>query len=107
MPFLFLPVWGFQDSSLTLVLPYMTAEFRDNEESFLAYYDEVEVSAAADGVHFKSAMQTRNREMVDRSDMVVFCVDHTSGGAYQTLKYVKKHQKPYINISAKGTALGL
>ena len=98
---------GFLNSSLTLVLPYMTAEFRDNEESFLAYYDEVEVSAAADGVHFKSAMQTRNREMVDRSDMVVFCVDHPSGGAYQTLKYVKKHQKPYINISEKGTGLGL
>lgn len=98
---------GFRNSSLTLVLPYMTAEFRDNEESFLAYYDEVEVSAAAGGVHFKSAMQTRNREMVDRSDMVVFCVDHPSGGAYQTLKYAKKHQKPYINISSKGTALGL
>ena len=98
---------GFRNSSLTLVLPYMTAEFRDNEESFLAYYDEVEVSAAAGGVHFKSAMQTRNREMVDRADLVIFCVDYPSGGAYQTLKYAKKNQKPYINISEKGTALGL
>lgn len=97
----------YRNCSLVLVLPYMTAEFRDNEASFLEYYDEVEVSAAAEGTHFKSAMQTRNREMVDRSDMVVFCVDHPSGGAYQTLKYAKKHQKPYINISAKGTALGL
>ncbi|MBQ5389332.1 MAG: hypothetical protein IIU58_00325 [Clostridia bacterium] len=93
--------------SLVLVLPYMTAEFRDNEASFLEYYDEVEVSTVADGVHFKSAMQTRNREMVDRADLVVFCVDHASGGAYQTLKYAKKNQKPYINISEKGTALGL
>ena len=98
---------GCKNCSLVLVLPYMTAEFRDNEASFLEYYGEVEVSAAAEGTHFKSAMQTRNREMVDRSDMVVFCVDHPSGGAYQTLKYAKKHQKPYINISAKGTALGL
>lgn len=98
---------GFRNISLTLVLPYMTAEFRDNEESFLAYYDEVEVSAAADGVHFKSAMQTRNREMADRADLVVFCVDHASGGAYQTLRYVKKTQKRYINISEKGAALGL
>ena len=93
--------------SLVLVLLYMTAEFRDNEASFLEYYEEVEVSAVADGVHFKSAMQPRNREMVDRADLVVFCVDHPSGGAYQTMKCAKKHQKPYINISAKGTALGL
>ena len=98
---------GCKNCSLVLVLPYMTAEFRDNEASFLEYYDEVEVSSATEGVHFKSAMQTRNRELVDRADLVVFCVDHASGGAYQTMKYEKKHQKPYINISEKGTALGL
>ena len=97
----------YRNCSLVLVLPYMTAEFRDNEASFLEYYDEVEVSSAAEGVHFKSAMQTRNREMVDRADMVVFCVDHVSGGAYQTLRYTKKNQKLYNNISEKGTALGI
>ena len=61
-----------RNCSLVLVLPYMTAEFRDNEASFLEYYDEVEVSAAAEGTHYKSFMQTRNREMVDRADLVVF-----------------------------------
>ena len=98
---------GCKNCLLVLVLPYMTAEFRDNEASFLEYYDEVEVSSAAEGVHFKSAMQTRNREMVDRANLVIFCVDHASGGAYQTLRYTKKNQKPYINTSEKGTALGL
>lgn len=98
---------GCKNCSLVLVLPYMTAEFRDNEASFLEYYDEVEVSSTAEGVHFKTAIQTRNRELVNRTDLVVFCVDHTSGGAYQTLKYAKKIHKPYINISEKGTALGL
>jgi len=98
---------GCRNCSLTLVLPYMTAEFRDNEESFLVYYDEVEICQASVGIHFKAAMQTRNREMVDRADLVVFCDAHASGGAYQTLKYAKKNQKPYINISEKGDALGL
>ena len=98
---------GCRNCSLTLVLPYMTAEFRDNEESFLAYYDEVEICQASAGIHFKAAMQTRNREMVDRADLVVFCVDHASGGAYQTLKHVKTNLIPYINISEKGTGLGL
>lgn len=95
------------NSSLVLVLPYMTAEFRDNEDSFYDYYDEVEVCQSASGGHFKAAMQTRNKEMVDRSQLVVFNVDHASGGAYQTLKYAKKNEVPYINISEKGAELGL
>ena len=98
---------GCRNCSLTLGLPYMTAEFRDNEESFLSYYDEVEICQAASNAHFKAAMQTRNREMVDRADLVVFCVDHASGGAYQTLEYAKASQIPYINISEKGIGLGL
>lgn len=31
------------NSSLVLVLPYMTAEYRNNEESFHEYYDEIEI----------------------------------------------------------------
>ena len=80
------------------VLPYVTAEFRDNEESFRDYYDEIEVCEAATRCHYKNAHQTRNRAMVDRSDLVVFCIQHTSGGAWQTMKYAKKQGKPYINL---------
>jgi hypothetical protein len=36
--------------------------------------------------------------MVDRSDLVVFCIQHASGGAWQTMKYVKKQGKTYINL---------
>lgn len=89
----------YKNSALILVLPYMTAEFRNNESSFLEYYDEVEVSQTASSGHFKAAMQTRNKEMVDRADLVVFNVDHATGGAYQTLMYAKKNEVPYINIS--------
>ena len=87
------------NSSLTLVLPYMTAEFRDNETSFYAYYDEIEVSQAASSGHFKAAMQTRNKEMVDRADLTVFYVERKSGGAYQTMKYAKKNGAEFINLS--------
>ena len=86
------------NSSLTLVLPYMTAEFRDNEESFYAYYDEIEVSQAASDAHFKAAMQTRNKEMVDRADLTVFYVERESGGAYQTMMYAKKNGAEFTNL---------
>ena len=89
----------YKNCSLILVLPYMTAEFRDNEKSFYDYYDEVEISQSASSGHFKSAMQTRNKEMVDRSDLVVFYVERQSGGAYTTMKYAVKNGKEIVNVA--------
>ena len=87
------------NSAHVLVLPYVTAEFRDNEDSFREYYDEIEICETAAGGHFKGAHQKRNREMVDRSHLVVCCIQHESGGAWQTIKYAQKQSIPYININ--------
>lgn len=87
------------NSAHVWVLPYPTAEYRDNEESFREYYDEIEICATSADGHFKSAHQARNRAMVDRSHLVMFCIQHDSGGAWQTMKYAKKQDKPYININ--------
>ena len=87
------------NSAHVWVLPYPTADFRDNEEAYQEYYDEIEICGASAGSHFKGAHQARNREMVDRSDLVVFCIQHESGGAWQTMKYAIKQGKPYININ--------
>ena len=87
------------NSAHVWVLPYPTAEYRDNEESFREYYDEIEICGASADGHFKGAHQARNRAMVDRSHLVVFCIQHDSGGAWQTMKYAKKQGKPYININ--------
>lgn len=87
------------NSALIWVLPYPTAELRDNLESFEAYYDEIELCSAAADSHPKGAIQTRNRQMVDRSDLVVFYVDHSSGGAYQTLRYAQRKKKENLNLA--------
>ena len=88
------------NSALVLVLPYVTAEYRNNKQSFHEYYDEVEICTEAAEHHFKSAHQIRNRSMVYRSDLVVFCVKHNSGGAYQTMQYAKKSNTNIVNLSA-------
>ena len=93
---------GEENSALIWMLPYPAAEYRDHEEEYLNYYDAVEVSQNAAGAHFKSAMQIRNREMVDRSDLVIFCVEHQKGGAYQSIRYAEKQGVPFINISQNG-----
>lgn len=87
------------NSSLVWVLPYPTAELRNNGESFSAYYDEIEICDAAENSHPKRAYQIRNRQMVDRSDLVVFYVEHNSGGAYQTMRYAQERGKQIVNLA--------
>lgn len=86
------------NSALVLVLPYQKAEIENSSKSFLCYYDEIELCQASANVHFKAAHQCRNRAMVDRSGLVIFCVGHKKGGAYQTLLYAKRAGKEFINL---------
>ena len=83
------------NSSLVWVLPYMTADFRDNEEAYQEYYDEIEVFS---GTHYKSAFQQRNRSLIDRSDLAVFYVEKNQGGAYSTMKYTTAKSMDLLNI---------
>ena len=91
--------YGCGNTSLILVLPYMKAEYRNNEQSYFNYYDEVEICAESSKAHYKSAIQMRNRSMVDRSDLVVCCIQHKSGGAYKTIKYALKHDKSVRDLA--------
>lgn len=86
------------NSALILILPYPTSEYQNNKQSFHEYYDEIEICTESAQRHFKSAHQIRNRSMVDRSDLVIFYVEHNSGGAYQTMQYAKKANANIINL---------
>ena len=87
------------NSALVLVLPYLTAEYENNHQSFHEYYDEIEICQDAAEGHYKAAIQVRNREMVDRSDLVVCYIEHNNGGAFQTVQYAKKKNKEIVNLS--------
>ena len=86
------------NSALVLVLPYPTAEYLNNENYFYDYYTDIEISHAASVAHPKSAIQIRNREMVDRADLVICYIEHEKGGAWQTVKYAIEQGKPIIYI---------
>lgn len=90
--------YGGDNCAHILVLPYATAEFRDNEDSFNEYYDRVEIFEKSDNTHFKAAFQSRNRQMIDQSNLVVFYLEREYGGAYQTYKYASKINKEIIKI---------
>ena len=86
------------NSSLTLVLPYPTAEFENNEDSFYNYYDEIEICEEAANAHYKGAIQIRNQSMVRRADLVICYIEKSEGGAYQTVQYARKQNKTVINL---------
>ncbi|MBO4693598.1 MAG: DUF1273 family protein [Clostridia bacterium] len=91
----------YRDDNCThiLVLPYNSAEFQNNEDSFSEYYDEIEICPEAHAAHFKAAIQIRNRNMIDRSDLCIFYVEHNSGGAFQSLQYAIKQNRQITNIA--------
>ena len=90
---------SYGNTHFTLVLPYLKAEYRDNEKEYLDYYDEVEVCVESEAAHPKAAIQIRNRNLIDRSDLVTCCIQHQSGGAYKTIQYAKKQGKRIINLA--------
>lgn len=81
----------------------MQAVYANNADSFDEYYDRVEVCDEAARSHPKSAIQIRNRNMVDRSDLVICYIDHQSGGAFQTMQYALKRGKKVINLAEEDT----
>ncbi len=87
------------NSSLVLMLPYSTAEYINNQNYFEDDYSDIEISYAASKAHPKSAIQIRNREMVDRANLVICYIEHNKGGAYKTVKYASEKNKPIINLA--------
>ncbi len=82
----------------TLVLPYATAQFEKNRDSFDLYYDQVDIFETFPKPHYKAAITIRNREMVNRSNLAVFYIEHNYGGAYQTYKYAEKQNKKIFKL---------
>lgn len=89
------------NSELVWVMPYLKAEYTNNENSFNAYYDRIEVCEDSAQSHPKTAIRIRNQSMVERSDMVICYVNHPTGGAFQALQYALKCGKQTINLASE------
>lgn len=90
-----------KDVQLILVKPYFSNELNTNREYYNTFFDDVVVPNELLGVHYKSAIQKRNRWMVDRSDFVISGVYRDFGGAFQTIQYASKAGKKVIDVIKK------
>ena len=87
------------ECNLIWILPYLTKELHSQHVSYQEYYNEIEICEKSSFAYPKAAFTIRNREMINRSDFVIFFVTHTSGGAFQTLEYAKEIGKPFCNLA--------
>lgn len=90
-----------QNASLILVLPYPRAEIIENETFFLDYYDDIEICDAAQISHYKSAFWIRNRQMIDRSDLVIVCLEHSKGGTARAANYATHRGIKVLNVAVE------
>lgn len=96
------------NSSHIWVMPYLTADYRDNEETYWDYYDSVEICET--GAHYNNAFKARNHAMCDRSDLIICYVKEAeikesgrkgTSGAYETMRYARKKGVPCINLAIR------
>ncbi len=76
-----------ENIQIILIIPYRTkaidAAFQEKK------YDEI-IYPDLGQVHFKAAIQKRNRWMIDNSDYLISYVRNSTGGARQSFEYAKK-----------------
>lgn len=87
---------------LALVIPYMSNRLNTDKAYYERSYDEIILPEELSGVHYKAAIQKRNRWMVDNADCVIAYICHEHGGAWETVKYARKRGKLVYNLAEGG-----
>lgn len=85
---------------MVLVMPYMTKQLNFMREYYQSVFHEVIIPGESAEVHFKRAIFTRNRWMVDHSQYLIAYVHRNFGGAFETVKYAMGKNVDVLNLLA-------
>ncbi|MBO5904045.1 MAG: hypothetical protein J6Q64_01555, partial [Clostridia bacterium] len=85
---------------LVFVTPYIDEKYIKSKTEFADAFDTI-VYPPIENVPKKFAIPRRNEWMVEQANIVIACVSHSFGGAYDTYKHAKKKGKRIYNISGK------
>lgn len=87
-------------SEIVFVTPYMTVAQQEKMKAWidLGLYDSI-IYPPLEKVPLKFAIQKRNEWMIDQSDFIIAYVDHSYGGAYQSLNYARRKKKRIVNLA--------
>ena len=89
-----------QNCELVFVTPYITVAQQEKMKQLVSMglYDST-VYPPLENVPHKFAIAKRNEWMIDQSDLIIACVAHSFGGAYQGLRYARRKEKHIINLA--------
>ena len=84
---------------IVFVTPYIIVGQQEKIKNrmSLELYDSI-VYPPLEKTPLKFAISKRNEWMIDQSDFVIAYVEHSFGGAYQTLSYALRKKKRVINL---------
>ena len=87
------------NTRIVFVTPYLNESYEKNK--LMLYEKDVDeiVYPPLENIPQKFAIIYRNRYIIDNSDIVIFFVKRSFGGAYQAMNYAKKKKKRFINYA--------
>lgn len=86
--------------TLSLVIPYLTAEINQYKEDYYQKYDCLLIADIPENTPKKFHILKCNEYMVKNSDFLICYVDKTWGGASKTQDYALKKNKRIFNIAS-------
>lgn len=91
-----------QNCEIVFVTPYITVAQQEKIKWWmeLGLYDSV-LYPPLEQVPLKFAIGKRNEWMIDQSDLIIAYVEHSFGGAYQSLNYAQRKGKRIVNLACE------
>lgn len=87
----------YPQSKIYFITPYLGKWIDNRRKLYQGLYDEV-IYPNLENVPPKFAIVKRNQWMIKNSDYVICYVSVGFGGAYQSMLYAQKQNKPYLNL---------
>ena len=85
------------NSKIIYVAPYLD-KWLDNRRDMLKKLYDIIIYPDIENVPKKLAIIKRNEWMIDKADFVIAYVNVHFGGAYNSLLYASKQNKPFVNL---------
>ena len=87
------------NSDLVMIVPNLAPNYMHRIDSLDHLYADVEISIAASMEHPKHKIHTRNREMIDRADLILCYLTRESPIAWKSVQYAISEGKMVINLA--------
>lgn len=83
---------------LILVEPYMKQSINTDGQWLHGCYDDIIIPEELAGIHYKAAIQYRNRWMIEHSQHIIAYIRRDFGGAYTAMRYAQRKGLNVIRV---------